>query len=269
MKLINRTPLYIFLILVSLLILRCATTGPGGKTSVILISTEQEVSIGKQMAEQVDKDFMILGDTVVQNYISRVGNKLAQVSDRKELPYHFKVIESKELNAFALPGGYIYIYTGLLKLMESEAELAGVLGHEVGHIVARHGVIRLQQVIGISILLDIALGKSSEAVQQGVSVGIGLMLQGFSRENELEADYDAIFYMPRAGYNPKGMVDLLKKLNELDKSGTNVFEKLASGHPPTSQRIQEAQGYIDSLGYSNSNLPLYVEDYTKLKARLK
>lgn len=158
---------FLFLSLLSLLFYHCATTGPGGKTSVILISTEEEVSIGKQMAEQVDKDFVILRDTVVQNYISRVGNKLAQVSDRKELLYHFKVIESKELNAFALPGGYVYIYTGLLKLMESEAELAGVLGHEVGHIVARHGVRRLQQVIGINILLDIALGKSSEAVKQG------------------------------------------------------------------------------------------------------
>ena len=269
MRPFKKTCLYLFLFLVCLLVFHCATTGPGGKTSVILISTEQEVSIGKQMSEQVDKDYMILGDTVVQNYISRVGQKLVQVSDRKDLEYHFTVIDSKEINAFAMPGGYIYIYTGLLKLMESEAELSGVLGHEVGHIVARHGVRRLQQVIGISILLNIALGKSSEAVKQGVSVGIGLMLQGFSRENELEADYDAIFYMSRASYNPQGMVDLLKKLDNLDKSGKNVIEKLAADHPPTVKRIEAAQQNLDSLGYANSTLPLMQEDYKKIKDRLK
>jgi len=259
----------LILSLFSLLFYHCATTGPGGKKAVIFISTEQEVSIGKQMAGEVAKEYKTLPDTVVQNYVSRVGQKLVQVSDRKDLEYHFTVIDSKEINAFAMPGGYIYIYTGLLKLMESEAELAGVLGHEVGHIVARHGVRRLQQVIGLNILLDIALGKSSEAVKQGVSVGIGLMLQGFSRENELEADYDAIFYMSRASYNPHGMVDLLKKLDNLDKSGKNVIEKLAADHPPTIRRIEFAQQSLDSLGYANSTLPVMAEDYKKMKERLK
>ncbi len=266
---LKRVFVFLFMVLLTSLIFHCATTGPGGRKSVILISTEQEVSIGKEMAQQVEKDYKILNDVEVQNYVARVGNKLALVSDRTDLQYHFKVIESKEINAFAAPGGYIYIYTGLLKLMDSEAELAGVLGHEVGHVVARHGARRLQQVIGINILLDISLGKSSEAVKQGVTLGIGLMLQGFSRENELEADYDAVYYLPKAGYNPQGMVNLLKKLNELDKSGHNVIEKLASDHPPTVKRIEYAQQNIDSLGYANSYLPLSEEDYKKVKARLK
>src|SRR4030067_84703 len=161
----KKTLPFLILFLVSLLFYACATTGPGGRKSVILISSEQEVSIGKQMAEQVAKEYKILKD--------------------------------------------------------------------VGDVVARHGARRLQQVIGINILLDISLGKSSEAVKQGVTIGIGLMLQGFSRENELEADYDAVYYMPKAGYNPQGMVELLKKLNQLDKSGSNVIEKLAADHPPT------------------------------------
>lgn len=271
MKLIKRTSLYIFLISVSLLILRCATTGPGGKKSVILIPTEQEISLGKQFAEQLEKekDYKVLADTVVQNYVSRVGNKLVQVSDRKDLQYHFKVLDYKEINAFALPGGYVYIYVGLLNLMDSEAELAAVLGHEIGHIVARHGVKRLQEVYEAQAVLDVAFGRSSEVVQQIASLGAVLMLQGFSRENELEADYDAVFYMPRAGYNPQGMVDLLKKLNNLDKSGKNVIEKLAADHPPTVKRIEAAQQNLDSLGYANSTLPLMQEDYKKIKDRLK
>lgn len=262
---------FLILSLISLLIYHCATTGPGGKKSVIFIPTEQEISLGKQFAEQLEKgkDYKVLADTVVQNYVSRVGNKLVQVSDRKDLQYHFKVLDYKEINAFALPGGYVYIYVGLLKLMDSEAELAAVLGHEIGHIVARHGVKKLQQVYGAQAVLDVAFGRSSEAVQQIASLGAVLMLQGFSRENELEADYDAVFYMPKAGNNPKGMVELLKKLNELDKSGHNVIEKLASDHPPTVKRIEYAQQNIDSLGYANSYLPLLEEDYKKIKARLK
>jgi len=252
-----------------LLVCDCATTGPGGKRSLILISTDQEVSIGKQMANQVEKENKLVQDTVVQNYFDNVGQRVVQVCDRKDLKYHFKVIDSDKINAFATPGGNVYFYSGLLKLMDSEAELAGVTAHEISHVVARHGVKRMQQVIGLSILLDVALGKSGQATQQAVSVGLSLVLQGYSRENESEADEDGVLYMAKAGYNPEGMVTMFEKLQKISPSGENVFEKLTSDHPATSQRIADAKRVIDQLGYENSDLPVYQERYQGMKSRLK
>lgn len=256
-------------LLCSIFLYNCATTGPGGKKSLILISTDQEDSIGKQMAGQVEKENKLVQDTVIQNYFNEIGQRIVKVSDRKDLKYHFKVIESDQINAFAAPGGYIYFYSGLLKLMDTEAELAAVTAHEVSHVVARHGIKRMQQVIGLSILLDLALGKSSQATQQAVSIGIGLALQGYSRENESEADEYGVLYMAKSGYNPDGMVGMFEKLQKISPSGENVFEKLTSDHPPTSQRIAESKKTIAGLGYQDSDLPVYKERYQQMKARLK
>jgi len=268
-KIAQRSVLILLVFLTPIFLLNCATTGPGGKRSLILISTDQEVSIGKQMAGQVEKENKLVQDTVIQNYFNEIGQRIIRVSDRKDLKYHFKVIESDQINAFAAPGGYIYFYSGLLKLMDSEAELAAVTAHEVSHVVARHGIKRMQQVIGLSILLDLALGKSSKATQQAVSIGIGLALQGYSRENESEADEYGVLYMAKSGYNPEGMVGMFEKLQKISPSGENVFEKLASDHPPTSQRIAESKKTIARLGYQDSDLPVYKERYQQMKARLK
>ena len=268
-KIAQRSVLILLVFLTPIFLLNCATTGPGGKRSLILISTDQEVSIGKQMAGQVEKENKLVQDTVIQNYFNEIGQRIIRVSDRKDLKYHFKVIESDQINAFAAPGGYIYFYSGLLKLMDSEAELAAVTAHEVSHVVARHGIKRMQQVIGLSILLDLALGKSSKATQQAVSIGIGLALQGYSRENESEADEYGVLYMAKSGYNPEGMVGMFEKLQKISPSGENVFEKLASDQPPTSQRIAESKMTIARLGYQDSDLPVYKERYQQMKARLK
>jgi predicted Zn-dependent protease len=260
----------LILVVSSLLILyNCATTGPGGKKSLILISTDQEVSIGSQMAAQVEQENKFVDDTVVQNYFNEIGQRTARVSDRSDLEYHFKVIESDEINAFAAPGGFIYFYSGLLKLMENEAELAAVTAHEISHVVARHGIKRMQQVIGLSILLDLALGKSSQATQQAVALGIGLALQGYSRENESEADEFGVLYMTKAGYNPQGMVDIFEKLGQLDPSGRNFLEQLAASHPTAEERIAHTKQNISRLGYDHSGLPVYQERYQQMKAHLK
>jgi predicted Zn-dependent protease len=252
-----------------LFLVQCATTGPGGKKSLILLSTDQEVSIGKEMAGQVEKEEKLSADTVLQNYLNNLGQKIAKVSDRPKLQYHFKVIESDQINAFAAPGGYIYFYTGLMKIMDSEAELAAVMGHEISHVVARHGVRRMQQVIGLSILLDLALGKSSAATQQAVGIGIGLMLQGYSRENELESDDYGALYMARAGYNPQAMISMFKKLEGVSKGGANVIEKLTSSHPTPAQRIELTEKNIAKWGYQKSDLPYFPERYKEMKGRIK
>ncbi|HVP37036.1 MAG TPA: M48 family metallopeptidase [Terriglobales bacterium] len=259
----------ISLFIVSLLLLSCATTGPGGRKSLILISSNEEISIGQKMAAQVDSTEKVLPDREVQDYVNGVGQQIAKVSDRKDLPYHFTVLDSKEINAFATPGGYIYVYSGLLKILDDEAELAGVLSHEISHVVARHGVKRLQQVLGVQVVLSIALGSSSQLSQDLVSTSIGVILQGYSRDNEFEADQFGTLYMDRAGYNPQGMSELLGKLDKLSDKEPTFFEKLAASHPPTKERIARVDKEIAGFGNQVQEMPFYKEQYEGIKKRLQ
>ena len=138
----RKTSIFIFVLFAFLI--SCATTGPGGNKSLIIIPTSQEVAIGEGMAQQVEEQEKVLPDVAWQNYVTEIGTKIVSVCDRKDIEYHFTVIESDVANAFAAPGGYVYFYTGLLRSMDNEAELAAVMAHEISHVVARHGIKRLQ-----------------------------------------------------------------------------------------------------------------------------
>lgn len=253
-----------------LLLLNCATTGPGGKKSLILISTQQEVSIGKSLAKDIESQNKVTDDSILADYVNRVGQKIAKLSDRTDIEYHFKVLESPEINAFACPGGFIYVYTGLLKIIDNEAQLAAVLGHEIGHVVARHSVKRLQQVLGIQVLLSIALGESSEITRKAVGIGIGVILQGYSRQNEFEADYNGAYYMTKAGYHPQGMIQLFGKFEEMEKGRKHTFlDQLLASHPPTADRIVRVKQHIPSFNLNERKLAFGEEGYRKIKSRLK
>jgi len=256
-------------LIVFLLFFNCATTGPGGKKSFILISTNEEISIGEKMSKQVESEGKVLNDSLVQNYVSQVGQKVAGISDRKELPFQFKVLDSKEINAFACPGGYIYVYSGLLKILDDEAELAGVISHEISHVVARHGVKKLQQVLGVQVLLSIAFGSSSQVSKDVVSTGIGVILQGYSRDNEFEADQFGTYYLEKAGYNPNGMKNLLGKLDKMSEKEPTFFEKLASSHPPTKERIAKVENQISGFGKTVEGLTFNKTEYENIKKRIK
>jgi predicted Zn-dependent protease len=236
---------------------------------MILISTADEVAIGKQMAQEVEAKEAVLADAVVQSYVSQVGNKVAQASDRKDLAWHFKVIRNKEVNAFALPGGYVYVYTGLLKGMDSEAELAGALGHEIGHVVARHSVKKLQTTYGLDILMQIAgVQQMNNAAQVAIQMGSVLVLQGYSREDEFEADYDGTYYEYKAGYNPTGMKNLLTRLKSLETQEPGALEKLLATHPPTSDRIAQVDSVIVKLPANAKSLPIGRESFQPILNRL-
>jgi predicted Zn-dependent protease len=264
-----KTNRFFFLIGVLLLLAGCATTGPGGKKSLILISTADEVEIGRQMAQEVESKEDVLDDAMVQSFVSQVGKKVAQVSDRKDLAWHFKVIRNKEVNAFALPGGYVYVYTGLLKGMDSEAELAGALGHEIGHVVARHSVKKLQTMYGLDILLQIAgVEQKSKAAQVAIQMGSVLVLQGYSRADEFEADYDGTFYEYKAGYNPTGMKNLLTTLKSLETREPGALEKLLATHPPTSDRVAQVDSAIAKLPANARRLPMGQESFQPIWNRL-
>lgn len=250
------------------LLLGCATTGPGGKKSLILIPTESEVEIGKEVAADVEKTEKVLNNATVQNYVNNVGQKIVKVCDRRDIKYSFKVLENKEINAFACPGGFIYIYTGLLKEFNNEAQLSAVLAHEVGHVVARHSIKRLQAVYGYAIVMEVTLGpKMGATARKMVDAAAGLILQGYGRENEFEADNYGILYSKKAGYNPKGMIQVFQKFKAMEGSPPNAFEQLLASHPPASDRIANGNKQISKIG--GTDLPYYETEYAAIKSQLQ
>jgi predicted Zn-dependent protease len=249
------------------LVLSCATTGPGGKKSLILIPTSTEIEIGREVSSEVESSEKLHTDQRVQNYVNNVGQKIAEVCDRKDIKYTFKVIDREEVNAFACPGGFIYIYSGLIKIMDNEAQLAAVLAHEVGHVVARHSVKRLQTVYGYSILMDVLLGdKMSEAALQMINVATFLILQGYGRDNEFEADSYGTLYIYRASYNPNGMIQIFNKFKEVEGNPPSVFEQLLISHPPTQDRIDKVNKQIEKIG--GEELLYYKEEFSVIKTLL-
>lgn len=254
-------------------LMSCATTGPGGKRSLILIPTSQEVAIGAGMAEQVQKTEQILEDSLWQSYVNEVGQKIVAVCDRQDIDYHFRVIESDQVNAFAAPGGYIYLYTGLLKAMDTEAEMVSVISHEVSHVVARHGVKRLQAALGVALAYELALGgdDASKVLQAAIGVGMTLAFAQYSQSNEREADSYGIHYMAQAGYDPRGALGMFDKLAALGGGGSpNVFEALARSHPETQERIANAKAQIARMGnLTGRQLISNQAHYQSMKVRLQ
>lgn len=266
---LSKTPL--LLIIISFYFCSCATTGPGGKKSLILIPTSQEVAIGSGMAEEVARTEKTLPDSVWQIYLTEVGQRIVRVSDRKDIEYHFTVIESDQINAFAAPGGYVYFYTGLLREMNSEAEMAAVMAHEISHVVARHGIKRVQSAMGVQLAYVLIFGgdDAGAAVNAGIGMGMGLIFADYSRDAEREADQFGIHYMIEAGYDPAGAVDMFETLGRLggERSG-NVFEKLVSSHPETQERIANAKSQINQQQPLPKHLSLGKEKYQLMLKRL-
>jgi predicted Zn-dependent protease len=248
----------------------CVTTGPGGKKSFIAIPVSQELAIGQGMANEVDRTEKKLADTAWQSYVAEVGRKVVRVCDRQDIEYHFTVIESDQINAFAAPGGYVYFYTGLLREMDNEAEMAAVMAHEISHVVARHGVKRLQAALGATLAYQLVFGgdKTNEALKAAVNVGMGLAFAGYSRDAEREADNFGIQYMVKAGYDPNGAIGMFEKLAALGSGSTNVFEQLSSSHPETSERIDNARKEMSEISPASKNLSLGRDRYQKMVKRL-
>lgn len=222
----------------SFLISGCATIyNPATeKKELVLITTPMEVALGQNAAAQAAKQYTFIKDPKQVNKITEIGEKLSKVSDRTDLKYHFAVVDDKEINAFTMPGGYIYINSGLLE-MTSDDELACVIGHEIGHVAARHIAKKLQAQLGYDILMNIAVQNTSvRQMQKAIDITFNLVGLGYSREDELLADRLGAKYAYKAGYEPYAMISFLKKLKEKNKDEMGpVFLR---SHPYTSQRIQ-------------------------------
>ena len=225
-----------------------------GKKETFFIDTAQEIAIGKNVSQEVLNKYKVLEDEDTQKRIQAIGQKVAQASDRKDVQHSFTVLDSKELNAFALPGGGVYICQGLVDKLDQD-EIACVLSHEIGHIAARHSVKRIQGQIGYQVLMTMAIyglskkdRKTAKTVAQGAGTIFGLILLGYSRQDELLADRLAIKYANQAGYNPWGMVTALRKLESHSKE-KKLWRPLVvlRSHPYLEDRIRAAEVEVGLL----------------------
>jgi predicted Zn-dependent protease len=258
----DRISLKLFLsgILAAILLLPgCATVyNPATEQrELIFVTTPVEVSLGNVLAARVSKDYKISKDPSQNNRVKDIGAKIAAVSDRKDLKYQFFVIEDEALNAFTTPGGYVYINSGLLD-KSSDDELACVIGHEIGHIAARHVAKKLQSQIGYDILMNIAVSRTGAGaeLQKAASITYNLISLGYSRSDELTADRLGVKYAYKAGYDPNAMISFLKKIQDM-KEEQMGFVFLRS-HPYTSDRIKKLQqqmpGIIEKVNKQTSSI---------------
>lgn len=216
------------------------------RKEVVLINTQQEISLGRNMDSQVRKKMKVLEDPEMQKRLNQIGIKVAAASDRQDLRYIFTIINDKELNAFAIPGGFIYVNNGLLQSANDD-ELACVLAHEIGHIAARHSVKKLETTMGYQILAGIAAGVSGQqALVTATDIAFNLGSLGYSRKDELLADKLAVKYARKAGYSPIGMATFLDKLKkEAEKKGELRIPFLSS-HPGLGSRIENIDKEISN-----------------------
>jgi predicted Zn-dependent protease len=189
---------------------------------VYFYSDDKEVKIGRSLSETVEDKYDLDNDPLIQQKIDSIGQKLVAVNDRKEIRYHFKVLESEkdEINAFALPGGYIYMFRGLWdELSDDDSKIAAVLAHEIAHVAARHSIKRIQSSLGTNVMSVLVVGSRSmdPYSKRKALAGIGQLILAYSRSDEIEADVLATKYLQRAGYNSKGIIEVLDVLNKTQR----------------------------------------------------
>jgi len=260
----------------------CAVNPVSGKQDLVLLSENDEIALGRKTNQEVLQQYSVYDNPALQAYVQNVGAKVARNSHRNNLIYRFTVLDSKEVNAFALPGGYIYITRGLMAYLKSEAELAAVLGHEIGHVTARHSVQQYSanQLTNFGIALgSIFIPGMNQASSQLAQLFGAALLRGYGREHELEADRLGAEYLARTGYKPGAMLDVIKVLKnqevfekEIAKSEgrePRIYHGVFSTHPDNDTRLQEVVGTAETLS-ENTAAANYVgyEEYMSFMDKL-
>lgn len=226
----------------------CAINPVTGKRELSLISEQQETALGKETDNDIRKQYGFYDNPSLNEYIKRVGLTLTPHTHRPHLDYHFAVLDSPVVNAFAVPGGYIYVTRGILAMINSEAELAVILGHELGHVNARHSVRKLSQLflIQLGLVVGSALSETFAKISGIASIGIQLLFLKFSRDDEREADALGVEYSRKSGYNPGEMINFFTSLQKLgDLSGGKSLPGFLSTHPLTSERIKNVKAMLE------------------------
>ncbi|MGD1072065.1 MAG: M48 family metallopeptidase [Bryobacteraceae bacterium] len=233
-------------------------------------SIEKEIALGKQMAQEVERQAKIVNDPVISEYVNRIGQNLVRNSDAK-VPFTIKVIDSEEINAFALPGGFFFVNTGILLNADNEAEMAGVMAHEIGHVAARHGTRQATRgeiaQIGSIVPLIAVGGLAGYGIYQAMGLAVPLGFLRFSRAFESEADMLGLEYMYKAGYDPGAFVDFFEKVQSQEKRKPGTMSKLFSSHPPTDDRIKRSQEIIQKYLKAKPEYVVSTSEFDDVKTR--
>jgi len=239
------------------LVAGCAMNPATGQKEFSLVSESQEIAMGIQAAEQVAVQMGPYRDSIWEPYVSQLGLQLAAKSERPQLPWQFTVIDDPQVNAFALPGGFIYITRGILANMNSEAELAGVLGHEIGHVTARHSASQMSraQLAQLGLGLGMVLRPDLQNYIGAAGAGLQLLFLKYTRDDESQADMLGFRYSVRTGYDPHAMLDLFTMLESVESaSGRERLPTWAVTHPYPENRLAETQRMIDSANINYAAL---------------
>jgi len=235
-------------------------------------SLEREMAMGKQLAQEVERQAKVIDDPTIAEYVNRVGQNIVRNSDAK-VPFTIKVLDTEEVNAFALPGGFFFVNSGLILKADSEAELAGVMAHEIAHVAARHGTKNatkgeIAQIGMIAASIALPWGWTGYAIRQGMGMAIPLGFLTFSRASEREADHLGLQYMYKAGYDPTSFVDFFEKIETLEKKKPGSIAKVFATHPMTDDRIAAAQNEIQKDLSPKPEYVVNTSEFNDVKARL-
>ena len=235
-------------------------------------SLEKEIALGKRLAQEVERQAKIIDDPIIAEYVNRIGQNLVRNSDAK-VPFTIKVIDSEEVNAFALPGGFFFVNSGLILKADSESELAGVMAHEIAHVAARHGTKQatrgeLAQIGMIAASIAVPYTWAGYAAMQGANLAIPMGFLAFTRKMEREADFLGLQYMYKAGYDPTSFVDFFEKIETMEKKKPGSVAKVFATHPMTDDRIAASQGEIQKILVAKPEYVVNTSEFNDVKSRL-
>ncbi len=236
----------------SISVLLLTTLGCGSAfQNINVLSESDEIALGREFSREIEREIKLFTDPEVVRYVDELGQTLVRHSKRSNIQYYIKVVDTDEVNAFALPGGFLYVNRGLISIADTESELAGVISHEIGHVVGRHGAKALTRQLGLEIVLGMISGRNPTGVQRVASqlAGIGgiLSMLHYSREAEREADALAVENLREAGFDPYGVAAFFEKLLEINDREPGALALLFSTHPPSRERIDQTRKRIAEL----------------------
>ena len=243
-------------------------------TMACAVSDEQELQLGSELAAEIEQQLPLVRDPELTGYVTSLGETLARGADERDITWRFTIVDAEPVNAFAIPGGHIYVNRGLIERTTQMSELAGVLGHEIGHVVRRHSIQQMEKAqganVGVTLACILTNICNSQAAQAGINIAGSAVFARFSRQDELEADQEAVTNTIRARISPQGIVTMFQKLMAERRSRPSAVEGWFATHPMEEDRIQQAQQIINSIPASQrTGLSTNTTNYNSFVARVR
>ena len=251
----------------------CATLVSLAVAAGCSVSPEDERLIGAADAAKIDSEMPLIRDSAIDQYVTKLGKSMASRTSRADLDWHFSVVNSPEVNAFALPGGFIYVNRGAIEQADRLDELAGIMGHEIGHVVKRHSVKQIEQAekkdVGVVLLCTMTVACRSIAGRMVIGIGAEARSAHYSQHDEAEADSEGVVNTTRAGIDPEGLPSFFQKLLDTRKTQPTAFESFFSTHPTDQSRVAATRKQIVATGVAGKDLVRDTPEFHAIQARVK